>query len=96
MRATSKGFLPALLQVICEGEKVACLRADLLYTRPAMPVPIKPGETVTLDCTECSTEFEVTLEPKAKTDARSARNMPSKKVFCCPFCTADLTDQDEG
>lgn len=49
----------------------------------------KPGETVVVDCDNCNTEFEITLEPKAKTDTASGERMPAQRVQYCPFCGAD-------
>lgn len=61
---------------------------------------MKCGETVRRDCENCSTEFEVTLEPKAK-GKKDAGNMPDSAVDYCPFCgkllpeDEDDTDEDE-
>lgn len=52
----------------------------------------RPGETVRGTCDSCNTEFEVTLEPKAKADERSAAQMPSQRVQFCPFCGAPETE----
>jgi hypothetical protein len=61
----------------------------------------KPGETVRYDCNSCNTEFEVTLEPKAKGHAGppgEPSQIPAQKVQFCPFCGADedrLSGDDE-
>jgi len=58
---------------------------------------MKPGETTRVTCNACNTEFDVTLEPKAKGDLQSARQMPAQKVQHCPFCRAseDELETDE-
>lgn len=46
------------------------------------------GETERFYCEECSTEFEVTLEPKAQ-GFKGAPGTPEpepKEVAHCPFC----------
>lgn len=56
---------------------------------------IKPGETKTLTCGGCSTEFEITLEPKAKRDKKSAATMPDQTLVVCPFCGKDELQCDD-
>ncbi len=43
---------------------------------------MKAGDTVRFDCEDCSTEFEVTLEPKEKGNPKT----DDKPVTACPFC----------
>lgn len=59
---------------------------------------MKNGETKRFNCDECSTEFEITLEPKAKGESPSAKegrkNMDDNEVIACPFC-ANSVDEDD-
>lgn len=54
----------------------------------------KPGETDRVDCPECNTEFEVTLEPKAAGDAAAAAQIPEQAVQYCPFCGTPIPSDD--
>lgn len=57
---------------------------------------MKPGETIRLDCESCSTEFEVTLEPKLAGRPRAERDlMASLTVTHCPFCGGKAVTGDE-
>jgi hypothetical protein len=47
---------------------------------------LSPGETARYSCDQCSTEFEVTLEPKAKGDNKEQAKIESQTVDFCPFC----------
>lgn len=48
---------------------------------------LKAGKTARFKCEECSTEFEVTLEPKAANRGDEYDCMiDPKRVECCPFC----------
>lgn len=49
---------------------------------------MKDGETVRVDCNDCNTEFEVTLEPKSK-DAKGHKPGKNKIVNHCPFCGSE-------
>lgn len=59
------------------------------------------GETVRFDCTDCMTEFEVTLEPKYK-NAKGNQSGDAKPVEYCPFCgsmsgvVSEDEENDEG
>lgn len=52
---------------------------------------IKAGETVRFDCNDCSSEFEITFEPKAK-GLPEAQSMEAGDVEECPFCGSDDID----
>lgn len=52
------------------------------------------GETGRFDCAECSTEFEVTLEPKSK--GEKDHGLPDQPVEYCPFCGVLLQLPDDG
>lgn len=54
----------------------------------------KPGEKVRATCNACSTEFDVTLEPKVAehAGAEGHGHIPAQKVQHCPFCGADERD----
>jgi transposase-like protein len=51
-------------------------------------VEIKAGETSRFECGDCHTEFEITLEPKAKGDAHAQKGIEPREVMTCPFCTS--------
>lgn len=59
---------------------------------------IKPGETKRFDCPECSTEFDVTFEPKCAGTAVSAKEAREEtdpqEVTTCPFCGGDLEGEE--
>ncbi len=56
---------------------------------------MKDGTTARFDCADCSTEFEVTLEPKAK--GLPGHVSDDKTVTACPFCgsMSGVTGDDE-
>lgn len=56
---------------------------------------MKAGATIRLNCQACETEFEITLEPKAKEDSAEARKMPDQDVEACPFCGDPVSEDDE-
>lgn len=56
---------------------------------------MNPGQTERFNCDQCETEFEVTLEPKAKDNPREARDMEGGVVSYYPFCGGDITREDE-
>lgn len=45
---------------------------------------LSPGETKRYECELCLTEFDITLEPKAR-DCR-APHMRPQFIVSCPFC----------
>jgi hypothetical protein len=55
---------------------------------------MKAGETKRFDCVDCGTEFEVTYEPKAKTDKASAAAMEDSPATHCPFCGEPIDEED--
>lgn len=53
------------------------------------------GESRRLYCNDCSTEFEIILEPKAKGDDKKV--IEPKMLDICPFCgERNIEDQDEA
>lgn len=61
---------------------------------------MNPGDTIRETCDDCSSEFDVTYEPKCKGNANAAVGIESKEgIAFCPFCGAELCDdgdEDEG
>lgn len=53
---------------------------------------MKIGETLRFDCNDCSTEIEVTLEPKMKGKTPSGKD---RKVTHCPFCGSSELENPE-
>jgi hypothetical protein len=58
-----------------------------------MPENLKAGETVRLYCEGCMTEYEVTLEPKARGKPKEAKGIDPKRPVCCPFCGEDFVEE---
>lgn len=56
---------------------------------------MKAGESERALCNDCHTEFEVTLEPKAKNIPESARLADTNNTGYCPFCGSDQIELDE-
>lgn len=53
---------------------------------------MKPGETSRFQCNDCDTEFELTLEPKAK-GTKEAETIRPRAVEGCPFCGSEDLEQ---
>jgi hypothetical protein len=55
---------------------------------------MKAGETLRFDCPDCDAEFEVTYEPKASGNPKTARGIEPKAVTRCPFCGHEVNEED--
>lgn len=55
-----------------------------------MPDPLEPGQSVTLRCDMCNTQYEVTLEPSGK----KAKKRLLKEPEHCPFCGEAIDDKE--
>jgi hypothetical protein len=68
--------------------------ADSYDPQPPEPIDsaMKAGETRRLCCEHCSIEYELTFEPKARHDAKSAAQIRPEIPDCCPFCGAMHVD----
>ncbi len=53
--------------------------------------PLEAGQTGRYNCGDCLTEYEVTLEPKAK--SASAHGIDPKAPKYCPFCGSDIVEE---
>lgn len=56
---------------------------------------MKAGDNICMTCDQCSVEFEVVYEPKAKTDKESAKSIVDNAVCYCPFCGNDVEDIED-
>lgn len=54
---------------------------------------MRGGETTRFLCNECSTEFDVTYEPKCR-DHGTQNEIEPKTVEHCPFCGSDQLEFD--
>lgn len=56
---------------------------------------MKAGESITYTCGNCSQEFEVVLEPKARLMPVERRPEDTATVDYCPFCGSTELDGAE-
>jgi hypothetical protein len=55
--------------------------------------PIRAGERCRLNCLDCSTEYDLVLEPKARPGSKEAEDIAPQVPKLCPFCGSEYVEQ---